>query len=247
MKNLEKSLEQLNLSKNEAAVYVALLKLGQSPAGKIISETRLHRSVVYETFAKLVNRKLVFKLDKKKISYFQATSPDRILESIEAQKSLAEKLVPELKGLFDANLPEITVYEGLESYRQFWLESARKMPVGSVDYVAGSIGEKWQELMGPDTEKFIETRIKRKIKWQMVIFDRDDLEFELLKKHPLLHEYRLINKAISKKGNFNIFNDDTLVLHSTAEPMVIAIKNKNLVKVFRDLFDLLWETGTEIK
>jgi len=246
MKDLKNKLEQLNLSPNEASIYLSLLKIGQTSAGKIISDTRLHRSVVYDALEKLIDRKLIFKFDKKKIAYFQATSPEQILKDIKKQEILAKTILPELKKLIDTNLPEIKIYEGLESWRQFWLESAEKLPVGSTDYVAGSIGERWQKMMGKQVQKFLDIRLKRKIKWKMVIFDRDDLELELLKKYPKLHEYRLIEKNISKQGNFNIFNNDTLILHSATEPIIIEIKNAALVKVFRDLFDVLWDFGKKV-
>ena len=116
-------LQQLNLSLNEAKVYTALLEIGQTSAGEIIKKTGLHRSVVYETLDKLISRKLVFKLQKNNIAFFQPTDPQRILENVKLQEEIALELVPKLKTLLDRKLPEITVYEGTESYKRFWLDS----------------------------------------------------------------------------------------------------------------------------
>jgi HTH-type transcriptional regulator, sugar sensing transcriptional regulator len=246
-KDIESKLQALGLSKNEAAVYIALLKVGQTSAGKIIEKTNLHRSVVYETLHKLTDRKMVFQLDKKRIAYFQATDPARILQDILAKEEIAQEIMPALKILVDTKLPEIKIYEGVESYREFWMNSFKTLPRGSTDYVAGSIGKKWQEHMGEDVDKFLKLRVERQIQWKMIIFEKDDVEFDIFKKYPKLHDYRFINKKFSRTGNFNIFNNDTLILHLAVEPMIIEIKNVGLATAFRNIFDILWEMGKEVK
>ena len=35
----------------------------------------------------------------------------------------------------------------------------------------------------------------------------------------------------------------TTLLHSATEPMIIEVKNKTLVKVFQNNFDILWNIG----
>ncbi|MFH0856540.1 MAG: helix-turn-helix domain-containing protein [bacterium] len=240
-------LQDLNFSPNEAKVYIALLEIGQTSAGAIIKETRLHRSVVYETLDKLIYRKLVFKLEKNKISHFQATNPSRILEDVERQKEIAKSLIPQLKNFFDEKLPEITIYQGIESYRHFWIESIQKMPVGSTDYIAGSIGDKYFKYFGDDFAKYEKIKAQRKIKWKSILFNQDAVDMEHLKKYPKLNEFRFIDRKFERDGNFNVLGDESVLLHSAAEPMIIEIKNKTLVKVFRNLFDVLWEIGEEIK
>lgn len=247
-KDIVQKLEELHLSPSEAKVYVALSKLGQTSAGAIIKETNLHRSVVYESLRKLGKRKLAFSIDKNKIAYFQATDPARILDNVLYQEQIAQELIPQLKNLVNLGLPEITVYEGVESYRQYWLGAYKKVPIGSIDYVAGSIGKKFGEYMGRLDKEATKVRVQRKIKWQMIVYEKDyPYEMKLLKKYPQIHEYRLIDKKLARNGNFNIFNDDILVLHSAIEPLLIEIKNKSLVSVFRNLFDILWEMGKPIK
>lgn len=238
-------LQSLNLSLNEAKVYSALLEIGQTSAGEIIKRVQLHRSVVYETLDKLITKKLVIKIEKEKIAFYQVTDPSRILQNIKSQEDIALDLLPKLKDLADSNLPEIVVYEGLESYKRFWLDSVLNMSEGSTDFVAGSVGKKWFDFMGKDYDKFLSLRVKRNIKWKMIVFEKEQMEEELLKKYPELNEFRLVKIATDapKDGNFNIFGDESVILHSATEPMIIAVKNSTLVKVFKNLFDILWSIG----
>ncbi len=240
-------LQQLNLSTNEANVYLALLSIGQTSAGEIIKKTVLHRSVVYETLDKLIGKKLVFKLQKGNIAHFQATDPEKFSQNALHQAEIAKELVPQLKGLIDQTLPEITIYEGLEAYRRFWIDSVTKMPTGSIDYVAGSIGDKWFEYMGTFNKKYQKIRREKNIIWKFIAFEEIEVEKSLIAEQPDLNECRIIRRKVTKSGNYNIFNDDTLVLHSAIEPMIIEIKNKSLVQVFKDNFDILWDLAEEIK
>jgi sugar-specific transcriptional regulator TrmB len=238
-------LEQLNLGSNEAKVYLALLEIGQTSAGAIIKKTGLHRSVVYETLDKLIARKLVFSLEKQNISFYQAKDPKKLEDMAQANLELAKSLVPSLDQILKAKGPEITVYEGVEEWRRFWMEKTATQPVGSIDYVAGSMGAKWLEYAGPMAKKWLKMRVERKIKWQMIVFHKNEVELEYLEKHPDLHSYRLISKDMMAEGNFNIWGD-MLILQSSAEPMLIEIKNDILVRVFKNIFDLLWESAEPI-
>jgi sugar-specific transcriptional regulator TrmB len=236
-------LQGLNLSLNEAKVYEALLKIGQTSAGEIIRKTGLHRSVVYETLDKLIDRKLVFKIEKKNIAHFQPTDPQRILQNIKTQEEVALDLIPKLKDMINTKLPEITVYEGVEAYRRFWINSVKRLPEGATDYGAGSIGQRWWDYMGKDAQTYFKISVKKKIKWKLIIFTKTPSDVELLKKYPTLHEQRIIEKGAASEGNFNVLGEESVVLHSATEPLIIEIKNPTLVRVFENIFRILWEKG----
>ncbi len=241
-------LQDLHLPINEARVYLALAGLGESGTGEIIKKTGLHRSVVYESLDRLIDKKLAWKFTKHNIAHFSPTDPELFVRRAKAELDTAHELTPQLHHLIKGKSPEISVYEGVESYRRFWLDSVRRLPKGSTDYVAGSmLGKKWAEYMEPDLKKFFAIRIEKKIKWKMIIFGRDEWELSLKKQYPDLHEYRLVEKRVAKTGNFNIFEKESIILHSIVEPMIIEVKNPSLVKVFQNLFDILWESGKPIR
>lgn len=240
-------LTDLNFSSSEAKTYLALLEIGQTPAGEIIRRTGLHRAVVYASLDRLIERKLAMKVERDRIAHYQALSIDRLTDYTSDLHQQAENLVKELRHFDQMNPPEIVVYEGLRAYRQFWMESLERMPVGSVNYVAGSIGDAWPELLGPQAEVYIKRHLQRKIVWQMIIYSRDQVDEQLLKKYPKYHHYRYLKRRMSHLGNFNLMGQDTLVLHATQGPLVIEIKSRALYTVFKDIFDLMWDLGQELK
>ena len=68
--DLTTTLEQLDLSKHEAAVYIELLKLGLTNAGPVVAATKLHRQLVYEALERLTNQKLASFVIKNNRKYF---------------------------------------------------------------------------------------------------------------------------------------------------------------------------------
>jgi sugar-specific transcriptional regulator TrmB len=240
-------LEDIGLSPNEATVYLALLEIGQTPAGGIIKKTGLHRSIVYETLDKLIERKLAFSLKKQKITHYQPLDPERITQTVERQLALVHDLVPSLRALTEKTASEIAIYEGPEAYRRYWLEALERMPIGSTDHVAGSIGVQWYELMGADLDTYFRIALKRKISWKMIVFDLEDYEQGLTEKYPgFQFECRLIQRATLKEGNFNILGTESIVLNSVTDPLMIEVRNPSLVRIFQNIFDILWEQGIPI-
>ncbi len=247
--DLIKKLTLLEFSEKEAKVYMALSEIGQTSAGEIIKATGFHRNVVYTALDKLINRKLAFRVTRKNIAFYQITNPAQLEENARKKLEVSSEVSKALSKYLDSTIPEIKIHEGVEVYKNFWFSAYKRLPKNSTDYVAGSIGEKWLDFFGErDNKKLQKLRVERGLVWQMVIFDKNDFELELTQKYPELNKYRLVDKkSAPKEGNFNIFNDEWVILHSAVEPMIIEIRSKSLAKVFKNIFDLLWEMGRELK
>ena len=59
MKDKEKVLEEIGFSKNEAKIYLVLLRLGMSPISEITEKTGIHRRNVYDSIERLAEKGLV--------------------------------------------------------------------------------------------------------------------------------------------------------------------------------------------
>src|SRR3989338_39950 len=100
-------LEQLGLTKNQSAVYLALLKLGSTTAQSIIKESGLHRSRVYDSLERLEDLGLVSFVVKDFKKYFQAANPEKLLDYIDEKKEIVNQILPELKKLEGMKKEEI--------------------------------------------------------------------------------------------------------------------------------------------
>ncbi|MFA6159798.1 MAG: helix-turn-helix domain-containing protein [Parcubacteria group bacterium] len=121
MNNLEEKLYNLDLSKREIDVYLAVLVLGKSTISDISRKAKIKRTTVYEYIESLLEKGLVYKTAEKKRIFYCAENPEKITKiledkkkSIDAKKQKIEKIIPELVSLYSAsfNKPAISFYEG---------------------------------------------------------------------------------------------------------------------------------------
>jgi sugar-specific transcriptional regulator TrmB len=243
-----KSLEQIGLHKNEAKVYEALVKFGPCKAGLLINKLDLHRNLVYESLENLVLKGYATKYIKDKVWHFQITDPHGLLAEVKQKEALVSELVREIATYQHKATQQIVVYEGIESYRNYWIESLERVPAGTVDYCVGApSNDRWIELMGSRYKQYLDLRLKKKIYWKTLHYKMTESEREMLRKYPKLTEYRLWERDVDCIGNFNIIHD-TVILHAiTDPPRIIEIRDPSMVIIFRNYFDMLWEKGKSVE
>ena len=93
----------------------------------------------------------------------------------------------------------------------------------------------------------MDLRRKKKMYWKTVLFSLTDAEKKLFGEAPELTEYRLWKKDFSPIGNFNVIHD-TVILQVMKEPAlrIIEIRDKDMVTVFKNYFDAIWEEAKPV-
>lgn len=246
MQNL---LKEIGFSENEAKVYLALLALGETATGSVIKKTGLHRNIVYTELERLVVKSFAMRVTKNKKLYFIPLDPARLAQEFKRKEELLTQRLPDLIGLYKKRASEITIHEGITSWQAYWLNAAQTFPAGSIDQIAGAVGERWYELWGSERRyaQYAALRRRRKIKWRMIVYRKEEADLNVWRADPQLTELRLVNYEINRLGNFHIW-DEALILQVTEEPpLIIEIKNAVLVKIFKQYFDFLWRLGKPIK
>jgi sugar-specific transcriptional regulator TrmB len=121
-----KILEDLGFTQGEIKVYLALLELGETTTGPVITHSKITGSKVYEILEKLKEKGMVSSIIKEKTMYFQAASPSRILDyvdkketELDEKKILLKKLLPELEAKREITKKTQTaqVFEGWQGIR----------------------------------------------------------------------------------------------------------------------------------
>jgi sugar-specific transcriptional regulator TrmB len=126
LKNL---LLEIDFSRKEADVYLAILALGRGTASKIAREAHILRTTVYEILSSLFNKGLVTLSGKEPKQEYVAESPDRLQEYISSQVERKQKdlkqaesvLIPQLKSIHNTgNRPKVMFYEGREGLEKVY-------------------------------------------------------------------------------------------------------------------------------
>lgn len=242
-----KELQVLGMTKNEARVYESLVKYGPCKAGIIINKTDLHRNLVYQSLERLVLQGYATKVIQKGIWQFQITDPASLVTQLKRKERVVTGIMDEIKTYQHKSAQQIVVYEGIESYREYWIRSLERIPAGTVDYAVGVLSnDEWIKLMGKSYQTYLELRLKKKIFWKTIHFNITPSELRMLKQLPDLTEYRLWQREENFFGDFNVVHDTVVLQAVTDPPRIIEIRDPDFVKIFQNYFDMMWEKAEPV-
>jgi len=243
-----KTLKEIGLTESETKVYVALLKLGESPKGPILKETKTAPSKIYHVLEKLIDKGLVSYFVKNKVKHFRAAPPERVGDYLEKKKKELEsqekdflEVLPQLKKIKDSEKSQVTSeiyygWKGLETVHNDICETLKK---GQTDYVFGaSRGE------NPEKTKdfFLRHCLKKKkrgIKIQ-VIFNEASREYaESMNREGKIGLIKRFIEIVTPV-EVNIYGDKTAIIRLKKDPIVFLIHDEETSDSFKKYFDAMW-------
>lgn len=245
---MQKELQLLGLTENEAAVYEALVTLGPCKASALIARLDIHRTIIYRCLEAMAANGFITKIVRNGVWHFQIADPQSFMVSTKRRELVLGELAQQIAEVGERAQSQIVVYEGVPSYRNYWLESIKRFPDGTVDYIAGGELDRWQKLMGSAADEYLKIAKKKRLVWKTLYFNElTSIELAGLRNAPLPVECRVWEPADAGfVGNFNVIHD-TVILHSPSEnPKIIEIRDKAQVKMFKGLFDLVWAKATPV-
>lgn len=230
---IERALYDAGLSPNEIKVYLALLRIGKSKAGKIAKEAQRDRTSVYDSLKRLLEKGIISYVVEANRKWFQAVNPQKLIEMLEEKKEKIENILPDLKEIYKK--PEekhnVTLFfgkKGVKSVFQDILRNARE------NLVLDSSGQFFEKLpyYAPIFVKELE---KRKIKVRHIARKGKET-------HPSkTTELRFFPKVQRETTiTTNIYAGKIAMIIWT-EPMEgIIIENRAAYEAYKDYFELLW-------
>ncbi|VAW16825.1 hypothetical protein MNBD_BACTEROID05-74 [hydrothermal vent metagenome] len=122
---ITKALKDFGFNDVEAGIYVTLLKNGKSTVSDIAKNSGLKRPTIYQYIDDLAARSLIRKTFKGKRLLYYPEDPKKLLNLADNIKKKAEKVFPELQGLFikSSTRPVVRFYEGKEAIRSIYREA----------------------------------------------------------------------------------------------------------------------------
>ncbi len=245
--SLHSNLLLLGFSPHDAEVYTALLKKGPCAAGPLISETKLHRNVVYTSLDHLMGRKLVSETLKNGRKLFAIAEPSILEEEFSQKARVAKDIQKEIRALHTRKIPDITVHQGNAEYLSLLSSNLNRMPKGSTKYVLGTGGEEFMRAtMLPIWKKYHEIARARKIHIKMLSYESQRSAIDPYTKKEGIYEIRYLPSNIENPAGVHIYPDIHTVLnimYSNQNTPVTAIKitDHSLAQGYLHLFNNLWK------
>lgn len=246
-------LEKIGLSKGEVSVFLALNRIGDSSIGKIVKESSVSKSKVYDILDKLIKKGLVGYSVRDGTKHFFSNSPHTLLDFV----SEKEKQVQKLKSAIVSELPSLVkqrssfskgriaeIFEGLNGIKSIRMELLDSMPHGSEFLVLGAPREANEKIEGWLLKEFHKERIKNKVSMR-IIYNSDTRDFGSKREKMKLTSVRYLPNNLSNPTWIDIFESALLIVIFTQNPIAFVVRDMETASTFKNYFELLWSISVK--
>ncbi|MEK6938141.1 MAG: helix-turn-helix domain-containing protein [Nanoarchaeota archaeon] len=234
-------LEDLGLTPAEIKLYLTLLELGSSSAGKIIEKSHLQNSVTHRALNSLIEKGLINFVLEGKRKIYQATDPENFQQFIEEKKQRFQQLLLELKQRqsFSGKKENATIFKGIRGIKEIYnlLISTK-----AKEYNTFGGGKRvTYEVMGENWWTSLHTRrIAHKLPARQ-IFDETIRKFgQELNKRPL-SQVRFLPQQFEQLTETIIVGNKVGIIVFTENPYGFLIEDKIVAESYRKQFELMWK------
>ena len=246
-----RALERIGLTKSEIAVYLALLRLGQTTAGPIVDESRVTRSKIYDILERLRQKGLVSTITRNQTKQFSAASPQALVDYLEKKegdiardKNAIKIILPDL--LLQQHVAHVKktaeVFLGIRG-----MENAFAPLIASftkeIPYYAFGAGSGENEK---HTQRFFERlhkeREAKKVK-SVIIFNESARN-----KFPSQERSQFVEKRYLEQTTpaaINVYGDFVIIAILTKEPITLVINNREAADSFKEYCKTMWKLAKQ--
>ena len=244
IEKIKETLVKAGFSKNESAIFLALLELGKGTVSQITRKAELNRTTGYDILDSLVSRGLASVSGKEPRQEYLAESPDRLIATLEKQAeetkqriSAVKNIIPLLKSIHNvAGRPKVRFYEGTNGLRDVYEDTlTSREPIRAY----ANVDQMHQALVGY-FPKYYQRRSSKGIFIRAIIPDSPVGRNRANKDGEEGRESVLVP---IDKYNFspeiNIY-DNKVVIASWREKLGIIIESAEIADAMKKIYELAW-------
>jgi len=245
-------LKDIGLTDGEIRVYIALLELGKSSAGKIIEHSKVSPSKIYDVLNRLIEKGLVSYIIEGKIKHFNAAPPREILnfidrkeEELKVHKNEFKKILPDLLSKQKENNKKFNaeIFEGIRGLITVFDMSFNELKKGEALYAFGY--PPYASNLFDAYWKGYHRKCDKKGIIRKVIYDYETWFLKKREKR-LLAQQKYLPKGIITPSWVLIFNDKVATVIVTEEQKVcFLVQNKEVANSYAEYFNILWKNAIE--
>jgi len=245
-------LEKIGLSKGEIKVFLALNRLGESTIGKIVSESEVSKSKVYDILEKLIRKGLIGYIVREDTKYFFLNNPNTLLDFVVEKENQVKKVKLEVESI----LPQLAaqraafsahrfaeIYEGYNGLKSIRMELLEGMRSGEELLVLGAPRIANEKMEGWLLD-FHKVRIRKKVSMK-IIYNENARDFGAKREKMKFTEVHYMPNNISSPTWVDVFPNAVFIGILTSKPVAFVVRDKEAADSFRNYFDVLW--GVSVK
>lgn len=241
MKNLTEAIEKIGLSRKEAQVYLALLRVGQSSASLVAKNAGLKRPTTYLILEDLRKRGFVLKILGDKKQMFIAKSPEEIISEAKDNVDHALHVLPQLMNMFSKNDPQVRTihFEGMDGIKEALWYKFTELKGSEIVAFFGSAEDASSDL------------IKLFYDWNSALVDGDIKLRSIVPDAKDLKKFRETDKEYGFKPKIMPVSDYTsktsieitdrfIRIIMFKEQQAVIVENPVVAKAMKEVFQMVW-------
>lgn len=244
---LARELETFGLTRNEAIVYLCLLRFGKELGGsKIAILTGIHRQYVYLTLEKLMALGLALKVENGKRHKYKAVSPKFIEKIAEEKVGRASQLAERLSQISTLDHEqEFEMYVGDVQVKNYERKFLRELNEGETQYIISGSSENFLDYFGDEyTTHAAMAKEKRLTSYYVGAPEENGSLSEARRLNPFFH-FRFL-EGIPVGVTSTVVRMNTVTIYSLAKPALIyVVKSKMVSAEYKKYFDIFWKIACE--
>ena len=228
-------LQKLGLNLSEAKVYLALLQLGPSKAGKISKNAQLNRTTTYDSLETLIKKGLVSFVISANRKIFTAVPPKKFLEIIEETEKTAQELLPELDSLRNKSkeTEEANIFKGKKGIKSILNDILKHK-----EYIAFGSSGKFLDTMKHDFIIFQKRKKELKIKSRVILSEKVRYNDFVKKSYG---NFKFIDDKYSSPIATYVYGNKVAVIVWSEIPIATVINDREVADSFRNYFEIIWQ------
>lgn len=235
---------ELGFNRNEALVYLALIKFGKSDANTLIRETKFHKNIVYDNLEKLIDKGLVSFVTEHGKKVFQIAPPNMLVHFFEEQEKIilekkrrANILAGEIEVLQSKIAPKrgAEVFRGAKGIRAFYEDSFRRGNLFSFGAPKESV-----EVMG---EVFWENYEIKRATYNVFAKYIFNSSLGYWKKHvkSKYTQIKYFDRDFEPLTETHVQGERVAIIVWTEEPFLFLIKDRFVADSYMKFFENMWK------
>jgi len=233
-----KDLIEIGLTKNQAEVYLEVVKHPSQTGGQIAKKLSIDRSFVYNILSSLIDKGFISHIIKGKVRLYYSSDPENLLREVEDKKNKISKVIKELKEIKKTTKSErsVRVYEGKAGLKA-WIRDF--LDTDSFSTLGGGGTLNILDVLKYDYPHYLKEFNKKMIKGRLITSKANK---KVMKK---VYEKSKVDiktfESLKSDVSFTVFKDKLAIYSAEEKPFVIIIEDKTISNSLKNYFNEMWK------
>lgn len=241
--------QDLGLAQNEARIYETLLREGESPVGRIATESKVHRRNVYDSLNRLIEKGLVFEIIQHRENHYKAVDPNKLSDVLQEKQQQLNKVLPSLVTLYESkpHNEDVYIYRGTEGWKNYMQDILR---IGKDRYCFGAKAAINHDRLHGYFDHFLDEIQKRPFKFYN-LYDHT-IKGTKYEGH-ISSDYRFLPKKYNTTCTVTILEDRVFFFSGVGfgevneDFAITVIVNPEIAHAYKIWFQFMWDSCPPVK